>query len=120
MNLQQQVVLGALAEGAIEEDDLHPGIREFLHEQELVGIVAGQAIGIEDVQAVDGAGGRLVAQALQGRSQQRAATVAVIAEAQFVVDRVAVAGGALRDRLQLAGDGALGLGVRDAGIQGDP
>src|SRR5262249_52812695 len=73
-----------------------------------------------DVQPLEAAGPGDVAQPLQGRAHQRAAAVAVVKEAQLVVQRQAVGGHALPQRGHLAGDGVpLGLLLgRDAGVDG--
>src|SRR5574342_920428 len=41
LHLQQQVILGRVSNGAIDEDDLHPQAMKFLNEHEMMGMVAG-------------------------------------------------------------------------------
>ena len=45
LDLQEQVVLGAAADGAVEEHHLHAGTAELLDQEHLVGIAPGQAVG---------------------------------------------------------------------------
>ena len=55
------LVLGAVAQAAVEEDHRDARLPQLLHQQELVSVVAGQAVGVEDVETVEGKGGGLVA-----------------------------------------------------------
>jgi hypothetical protein len=40
-------------QGTIEKEDLHPALRQFLEQQDLVGIMARQAIGTMHVEAIE-------------------------------------------------------------------
>ncbi len=86
------------------------------------GEIAGEAVGGEDVEAVEGTGGGLITQAFQGGTNQGAATEAVVEEVEVVVAGQAIRGDAARQGLDLTGDGPLlGLVVGgDAGIEGGP
>src|SRR5262249_40473603 len=77
---------------------------ELLKEQDLIGIAARESIGVEHVDAIDGTGGGLVPESFETRADQDIASVAVVHEAQFGLAVQAVAGDALRERLELAGN----------------
>jgi hypothetical protein len=62
----------------VEEDDLDPAAVQLVDQEDLVGVAAGEAVGGEDVEPVQGAGGRLVSQPLQRRADEGAAAVALI------------------------------------------
>jgi hypothetical protein len=68
LDLQQQVVLGRAADRVVEEDDLGADAPELLHEQHLMGMAAGQPVGGVDVETVDAARRRGIAQTLQRRA----------------------------------------------------
>ena len=53
LQLKQQVIFRRLANGSVEEDDLRAGMGEFLDENGLIGVVAGEAIGSVDIEPVD-------------------------------------------------------------------
>jgi hypothetical protein len=42
------LILGIVGDRAVEEDDLAAGLAELLQEQDLVGVLAGQPVGVED------------------------------------------------------------------------
>jgi hypothetical protein len=107
LNLQEQVVLGPSAERTIQKHQLDPAVLQLVHEQRLVSVAPGQAIRRVDVEPLDGAGGRLVAQALKSRAHQGAATVAVVEEAQLLVQRQPLFRHPRSQRLHLASDGVL-------------
>jgi hypothetical protein len=52
LDLQQQLIFRGLCERAIEEDDLHPGARQLLPHHDLVGVVACEAVGAMDLEAI--------------------------------------------------------------------
>src|SRR5262249_8114071 len=64
LDLQEQLALGRRVNGVVEEDDLGAGPLEFLDQEHLIGVLAGEPVGREDVDTVDGARGDLVAEAL--------------------------------------------------------
>jgi hypothetical protein len=103
--LQEQVVLRRRADRPVEEDDLGPGPPELLHQDDLVGIAPGQAIGRMDVKTVHRTGGDRVAQALQRGTQQGIAAVAVVDEAMLRHGADAILDQADVKRGELAGDG---------------
>src|SRR5262245_42580284 len=76
--LQQQVVFGALAQGAVEEDHLHPRAAELIDPQDLIRVFAGQAIGRVHIEPVHTARGHHIPQALQRRADQRGPTIAFV------------------------------------------
>jgi hypothetical protein len=87
LDLQQQIVLRPLAQRAVQEHQLDAAMLQLVHEQRLVGIAPRQAVGRMHVQAIDGPRRGLVAQPLQGGAHQGAAAVALVEEAQFLVQR---------------------------------
>jgi hypothetical protein len=122
LELQEQGVLRRLSDRAVEECDFGAGTRELLDQHRLVRIRAGQAVGCVHIDDVDGRHRCEVAQALQRRSDQACAAVAVIKETQLGRDLVAVHGRARQQRLDLAVDGmALSLLVgRHPGVDRRP
>ncbi len=122
LDLEQQVVLRRPAERAVEEDHLDAGALELVEQQDLVAEAPRQPIGGMDVEALEIARGRRVAQALQGGPNQAGAAVAVVDEAAGRGQRLAVLGDARLQGGNLAGDGAvLGLLFRgDTGVNGNP
>ena len=107
---------GSWPSGIAEEDDLDVAAGELLEDQDLVGILAGEAIRVLDVESVEGAGGGLVAEPLQARPQEDGPADAVVDEPQLRVAVQAVVADAAVERLELAGDRAL-LGLP---LGGDP
>ncbi len=119
LDLEEQVLLGAAADGVAHEDDLDAAPGEFLQDEHLIGILARESIRVEHVEAVDDPGGGLVPEPLQARAHQDTPAVAVVDEAQLGVAFQAVALDAPDHRLQLTVDRVL-LGLLfpgDAGIE---
>src|SRR5215210_3257069 len=75
LDLEQQVVLRASADRAVEEGDLNAGAPELLHQQSLVRMTPGEPVWSEQVDAVDVPGGHCVAQPLQGWPHQGGSAV---------------------------------------------
>jgi len=107
LHLEEQIVFGTFAERPVQEHQLDAAVLQLIHEQRLIGITSRQAIRRMDIEPIDGAGGGLVAQALQRRANQRAAAVAIVDEAQLFVQRQPFFAHARTQRLDLAGDGVL-------------
>ena len=120
LDLQQQVVLRASPQPAVEEDHLDAGAAELLDKYGLVGEIPRQAVRRVDVKAVDRAAGRLVAQALKGGPQQGGAAAAVVDETELLGHGATVVGGALAESGELAVDAALlgGTPGGHASVQG--
>src|SRR5215212_5540794 len=78
LDLEQEVVLRAGANGPVEEGDLNAGAPELLHQQGLVRMTPGEPVGCEYVDAVDVPGGHCIAQTLQSRPHQRGSAVALV------------------------------------------
>jgi hypothetical protein len=53
LHLQQQLILGGVGNGTIDEDDLHPQAMKFLNEHELMGMVAGSAVRSQHEHLID-------------------------------------------------------------------
>ena len=116
LDLPEQVLFGAAARRIAQEDDLDAAMGEFLQYQDLIGISARESVRVEDVEAIDGAGGDLVAKSLEARADQGVTAEAVVQEAQLGLAFQGVTRDAPPDRLELAGDRCL-LGLL---IAGDP
>src|SRR3954447_23017558 len=117
LDLEQQVLLGAAADGVAQEDDLDAAPVELLQDQDLVRIFAREPVGVEHIEAVDGPGGGLVSEPLEARAGQDAPAVAVVDEAELGVALQGVARDPLRQRLELAVDRVL-LGLLFPGDTG--
>jgi hypothetical protein len=78
LDLEQEVVLRAGANGPVEDGDLNAGAPELLHQQGLVRMTPGEPVGCEYVDTVDVPGERCIAQTLQGRTHQRGSAVALV------------------------------------------
>jgi hypothetical protein len=107
LDLQEQVRLGSVTRRVTPEDDLDTAAGEFLEHQNLIGIFAGETIGVENVAAIDGTGRGLVPESFQSRAGQEEAAVALVHEPQFGIAFRAVTGHPLQERLPRAGDGVL-------------
>ena len=81
-----------------------------------MGVRPSQAVGAEDVEAVEGTLGRPVAEALQGRPDQDRATDPFVDETVVVVEGQAIGRDPQAEGLDLAGDGL----VADLLVRGDP
>jgi hypothetical protein len=68
LDLQQQILRRAAARLTVEEHHLDPAALELVEEDGLVGEIPGQAVRCVDVETVQPAGGRQIAEPLQGRS----------------------------------------------------
>ena len=80
LELDQQLVFGAVAAGALDELDAGAGAGELLEEEGLVGELAGQPVGAVAQHHVHADPGDGVAQPFQGRALQGGARVAVVGE----------------------------------------
>src|SRR4051794_28718812 len=120
LDLEQQVVLRREADRPVEEDDLDPGAAQLVHQEDLVGVAARQPVGRVDVDAIERAGGGRVAQALEGRADERGPAVALVDEAMLGRDAQPLPRQARLEGGELARDGLVGrlLVGRDAGVDG--
>ena len=80
LELDQQLVLGAVTARALDELDPHPGPGEFLQQQRLVGELAGQPVRRIHQHHVHAPLGHQVTQRLQGRAHQRGARMTLVFE----------------------------------------
>jgi len=101
LHLKQKMVLGRLAQVMVDKGKFHPAPLQLIHQQHLICVAAGQAVGAQHVQAVDPTGRGQIAQSLQGRTNQRCAAVAFVDEPQLRLDRQTILRGALHDRGEL-------------------
>jgi len=83
-DLQQQLVMRVLAHRAIEELNLTTVAFQFFHQQDLMHILTGEAVGRSDQHALKFGLGGAIPQAIQARTIQRRAAVAIIAKDVFV------------------------------------
>ena len=75
LHLQEQLVFGRLPEAVVEKDDIDARTLELVEQEDLIGVLAGQAIGRLDVEAVHSSHGGEVTQALQSRAHEGGPTV---------------------------------------------
>ena len=122
LHLQQEVVLRGLPERPVQEDHVHAGAPELIHQQHLIGVFAGQAVGRVDVEPVQPAGGGPVPQPLQRGPDQGGAAVALVEVLVLGQQQQAVRGGLGAHGDDLAGDGVRGdlLLGGDPRVQGGP
>src|SRR6516225_5117915 len=94
---------------------------QLFDEQDLIRISTCQSVRRMYVEPIKGTRGGLIAQPLQGRAEQSAATVAFIKKAQFFLQVEAIIANACLERLHLAGNGlCVGLLLRrHTGIERD-
>jgi hypothetical protein len=104
LDLEQKFLLGGADWLVVEEDDLDSAAVKLVDQEDLIGVPPGKSVGGEDVEPVQGAGGRLVAQPLQRRADERAATVALVDEGRLGVRAQAVPRDAVSQGGDLAGD----------------
>jgi hypothetical protein len=69
-DLKEQLILGVVGQRAIGELDLAPVTLEFLEEEDLMDVVAGQPIGIGDQDPIEFGQGREVAEFVQTGSPE--------------------------------------------------
>jgi hypothetical protein len=116
LDLEQQVVLRASADRAIEEDDLNAGASELLHQQSLVRMTPGEPVWSEQVDAVDIPGGHCVAQPLQGWPHQGGSAVPLVDKGMIRVHHGRIS----HDPLAQGGDLAVDRMITRLGLAGDP
>src|SRR5262249_51466145 len=106
LDLDQEVPRRIIAVGVAQEDDLDAAAGGRLEDQDLIGIFAGEPIRVLDVEAVEGPGGGLVAEPLQGRAEEQGPADAVVDEPQLRLAARPVLADAPVERLELARDRA--------------
>jgi len=107
-DLQQQLVVWVAAHGTVQEPHGTAVPLQLLQQQDLMDVVARQPVRRGDHDQVERAGGRTVAQAVEARTPQGGAAVAVIA-------KDVVEGHAPADLPRLFGPGAA-LVIHDTGV----
>src|SRR4051794_12934516 len=111
--------MGILAHRAVQKLDDATGLRKFVQQQDLMGVIAGEAIGGGEQQAVEDPGGDLLAESFQAGAVQGRTAEAVVAEDEIVSENPALSLGMDAQAIQLLVNG-LGLGLvlrRNAHIQ---
>ncbi len=84
LDLAEQVLFGAAARRIAQEDDLDAAAGELLQDQDSGRhICERNSVRIEDVEAIEDAGGGLVAKSLEARADQGIPAVAVVHEARL-------------------------------------
>ena len=112
--------MGVLAHRPIQELDVGPMVLHFLHEQNLVDVVARQAVWCRDHDALEASGRGCIPQPVQAGAAQRGAAVAIIPKdmPQRLVPALSLNIGAQALELLLSGV-CLGLALgRDPGVDG--
>ena len=120
LDLQQQLVVGVVRDGMMQEYHLAAGAAELLQEQDLVSVFAGKPVRREHSDLLDGAVAHGVSQRVQTGTVEPAATVALVAEHVLFDYGVASRRGPGVEGGELTVDGLLAflsLG-RDAGVEG--
>lgn len=107
LHLDEQLVLGAFSFGAQDEDDLDSLLAELLQEQNLVGILARQAVRTVHIQDLDSAFGHPVSEPLQRRPHQRSTAIPIVDVKVCGKHTMPVGLGPLPERGDLAVDGRL-------------
>jgi len=105
LDLQQQLVFWTPAQLSLQEDDLDPSPLELIHEQDLVGLLAGQPIRRVHMEALYAPCRDQIPQAFQAGSHQGRPTIALIYQLQLRREGKPVRGAAGAQGGQLAGDG---------------
>src|SRR5260370_28814410 len=77
LDLQQQVIFWALAEGPVQEHQLDTTTAPLVERKNLIRVVAGQSVGRVNVDAVNRSNSNQIAQPIQGWTNQRGATVPI-------------------------------------------
>src|SRR5215831_3871248 len=119
LHWQEQIIFGTLAQGPVEEDDLHPGPPKLVDQQDLIGILTRQPIRGMHIHAVHRAPGDDITQALESGPNQGRSTIALVQKLHRLGHHQALGRDALAQGCYLAGD-RMGLGVRigrDAGVE---
>ena len=117
-DLQEKLIMRLLGHWTIQKLHLTAVLLQFLDQQDLVDVVAGQAIRVGDVQPVEGRQRGPVAEPVESRAAQAGAAVAVVAEDVVVGQPLAPPGDVGPQPLNLLLDG-LGLSLslgRDADV----
>ena len=78
LDLQPQVIFRAPAQGAVDKPDLHTQAAQLFNQEDLIGLLARQPIGGMHIESGNDPGTHGIAQALQGRTDQRGAAIAII------------------------------------------
>ena len=104
LELDQQLVLGAVAARPLHELDPHPAAGQLLDQQRLVGELAGQPVRRVDQHHVQAALGGQVPQRLQARPDQRRPGVPLVGEDPLLRDVKPAARGVLAQRGELGAD----------------
>ena len=86
LHLKQQSLLRVLPDRVVEEDDLEAAALELFEQEDLISIFASQTVGRVDVEAIDQAGGRSIAQAFQGGPDQHGPALPLVDEAHRILD----------------------------------
>ena len=121
LDLEQEVVLGAGTDRSVDEHHLGTGPSELLDQQDLVGVAARQAVGSEDVDAVDQTARHPVAQPLQSRAPQGGAAEPLVDKDILGLERDAVGADPVAQRGHLAVHGVAArlLISRNPCVKGD-
>ena len=104
LELDEQLVLGAVAARPLHELDPHPAAGEFLDQQGLAGELAGQPVRGVDQHDVEAALGSQVPQRLQARPHQRRPGVALVGEHPLFGHLKPAGLGVVAERGQLGAD----------------
>jgi hypothetical protein len=107
LDLQQELIVGVLGDRMVQKDHRTASAPEFFEQQDLVGELAGKAVGTEHGNGRDRAIADRVAQAVKAWSIQARAAEPLVPEDMVLVDLVAAGCGPGLQRGQLAVDGLI-------------
>jgi hypothetical protein len=91
LNLEQEIILRRVPDRPVQEHDVHTGAPQLVDEQRLVCVTPSQAIRGMDIQALNLAAGGRIAKALESRTHEDRAAVAVVHITIVRFDQQAVA-----------------------------
>ena len=90
LDLEQELIVGVVGNGVVQEHDGAPDPAELLQQEDLIGILAGQAIGAQHADDFHGAITCGIAQAIQSRPIQAGAAEPLIAVDMILANDMAV------------------------------
>jgi len=120
LDLEQELIVRVVGEGSVDELDVAGSLAELLQQEDLVGVAAGQPVGAVDAEDVELALAGGVAEAVERRTIEPRARVALVNVDMIVFQFVAVGGRPAAQGVELAVHGLLTplLLGRDPGVDG--
>jgi hypothetical protein len=107
LDLEQELVVGIIGDGAVQEDHVAASAAKLLQQQDLIGIFAGKSIRAEYRHDIDGSVADGIAQAVEPRPVQTGAAIALIAKDMHLGKRMILGAGPIPQSRELAIDSLL-------------